>query len=123
MRVAHRADGQQCRGEKGMRHSDSGPGAFSTQRGTVVNGVRRVAGAYLSRHANRWNRALHLIGVPLAPFLGTYFLVRGRRPVGAWLLVGGYVLQWLGHRAEGNELGEWTAMKKLTARALTRRRP
>ena len=25
----------------------------------------------------------------------------------------GYVLQWLGHCAEGNDLGEWAALKRL----------
>lgn len=32
---------------------------------------------------------------------------------GASLFVLGYVLQWLGHRWEGNDVGEWAAIKRL----------
>ena len=31
--------------------------------------------------------------------------------LGAFVL--GYLLQWIGHRAEGNDLGEWAAIKRL----------
>jgi len=27
--------------------------------------------------------------------------------------VAGYFLQWLGHRAEGNDVGEWAGIKRL----------
>jgi hypothetical protein len=27
--------------------------------------------------------------------------------------VGGYVFQWVGHAVEGNDLGEWAALKRL----------
>jgi len=32
---------------------------------------------------------------------------------GAAAFVLGYVLQWIGHRVEGNDLGEWAAIKRL----------
>ena len=44
---------------------------------------------YMARHTNPWNRALHLVGVPLAPDpLSSYFLARGRwleRPAAAFV--------------------------------------
>jgi len=59
---------------------------------------------YMARHRNGWNRALHLVGVPLAPILLVVFLVTGH----FWLAAGGFVLgyglQWLGHRIEGNSM-------------------
>ena len=79
-------------------------------------GARRLIAAYMSRHADPWNRALHVVGVPMAPFLGGYLLLRGRVRGGIGLLAGGYALQWLGHRAEGSELGEWGVIRRLAGR-------
>ena len=88
---------------------------MTTQR-DERRGARRLAAAYMSRHADPWNRALHVVGVPMAPFLGGYLLVRGRVRAGIGMLAGGYALQWLGHRAEGSELGEWGVVKRLAGR-------
>ena len=71
---------------------------------------------YASRHQHPWSRVLHLVGVPLAPCLFLYLLVRGRWPAAAAAFVAGYSLQWLGHRLEGNELGELTLIKALARR-------
>ena len=64
------------------------------------------------RHQDPRNFAIHLIGIPLAVagviaffFLPWYWGVAG--------LVLGYFLQWLGHRWEGNDVGEWAAIKRL----------
>jgi hypothetical protein len=75
---------------------------------------------YVSRHRNPWNRALHVVGVPLSP-LATLVLVA----LGEWLaalvtFVVGYTLQVLGHRIEGNEVGEWILVKNLTGRLVRR---
>ncbi len=32
------------------------------------------------------------------------------------MLVGGYVLQWIGHMIEGNDVGEWILVKKMLGR-------
>jgi hypothetical protein len=77
---------------------------------------------YLSRHRNPRNRFLHLIGVPLAPFLFLYLLFRGEFPAAGAAFVAGYSLQWLGHRIEGNEVGEWTLLKSIWRRLTLRRR-
>ncbi len=60
---------------------------------------------YMVRHSNPWNRALHLVGVPLAPVLFLILLVFGRFREAAAAFVLGYFLQWLGHRIEGD--GMW----------------
>src|SRR5262249_42900004 len=64
------------------------------------------------RHQDPRNFAIHLIGIPLAVagvialfFLPWYWGVAG--------LVLGYLLQWIGHLWEGNDVGEWAAIKRL----------
>ncbi len=74
---------------------------------------------WLERHQTRVSQVLHAVGIPLAVsggLLALYQLWHGRwdlwwRPV--VLIVVGYVLQYLGHRHEGNDVGEWILVKKL----------
>ncbi|MBN1510479.1 MAG: DUF962 domain-containing protein [Phycisphaerae bacterium] len=77
---------------------------------------------WLERHQHPASRVLHAIGIPLLPLAGglaAWQLVEGRwdlwfRPV---VLVGvSYLLQWVGHRIEGNDLGEVIAIKRLLGR-------
>ncbi|MDB5306830.1 MAG: hypothetical protein JWO38_1032 [Gemmataceae bacterium] len=67
---------------------------------------------WLDRHRNRFNFWIHMLGIPLAcagiPLL---FVVEWYWGVGA--IVGGYLLQWIGHRVEGNDVGEFIPVKKL----------
>jgi nucleoside-diphosphate-sugar epimerase len=70
----------------------------------------------MARHTDPWNRALHVVGVPLAPVLFVYLLARGR-----WLEAGaafavGYTLQWIGHRIEGNSM--WDSLEGMLVKAL-----
>lgn len=67
---------------------------------------------YIDRHKHPVNAGLHILGVPAA-FAGLFFLVTGKAPLGAGLVAGGYFLQYLGHRAQGNEVGEVTLIKHL----------
>jgi hypothetical protein len=75
--------------------------------------------SWLIRHQSPVCFWLHIIGIPLtiaALVLGILQVVEGDwslwwRPVG--LLVLGYLLQWLGHLHEGNELGEVVLVKRL----------
>jgi hypothetical protein len=71
---------------------------------------------YASRHRHNGNRALHLLGVPLAPFLFLFLLVTGAFAQAAMAFVAGYALQWAGHRLEGNEVGEWILLKSIARR-------
>jgi hypothetical protein len=79
-------------------------------------------GNWLQRHQRPANRALHAVGIPLlaaALILALVQLLRWRwdlwwRPAG--LIAMSYLLQWWGHRLEGNDLGEAILVKKLLGR-------
>jgi hypothetical protein len=74
---------------------------------------------WLARHQDLTSRLLHYIGIPLtiaAVVVAGVQLYQWRwdlwwRPT--LLLVVGYALQWLGHRIEGNDMGEVILVKKL----------
>ncbi|MBI4581849.1 MAG: DUF962 domain-containing protein [Planctomycetes bacterium] len=73
---------------------------------------------WLERHQNPLSLALHGVGIPLtiaAVVLAAVQLAAWRwdlwwRPSG--LLAVGYLLQWLGHRIEGNDMGEVILLKR-----------
>jgi Protein of unknown function (DUF962) len=75
--------------------------------------VRKALRNWRERHQHPFNFAIHLIGIPMAMcgllvlpwFLPWYWAV------GAFVL--GYVLQYIGHRVEGNDLGEWAGIKRM----------
>lgn len=71
--------------------------------------------SWRQRHQHPLNFALHLVGIPLA-VAGIWWLVAEPWEdwywgVGAFVL--GYGLQYLGHLIEGNDVGEWVAIKRL----------
>lgn len=102
-------------------------------------GIRRVSKAvsrftvdYLRRHRHPVNAALHIIGVPAA-FYGFWLILKsfslsqsGSRSqdsrISSNLFLGfvcvffGYLLQYLGHRSQGNEVGEVILIKKVSRR-------
>jgi hypothetical protein len=67
---------------------------------------------YIGRHKHPVNAVLHIFGVPMA-FYGLYRLFTGAPAEGIILLVLGYLFQYLGHKAQGNEVGEVTLIKKI----------
>ncbi|MBX9694829.1 MAG: DUF962 domain-containing protein [Cyanobacteria bacterium] len=68
---------------------------------------------YIQRHRHPVNASLHIVGVPMA-FSGLFMLLSGRRPTkGLAYLFFGYLLQYLGHKAQGNEVGEVTLAKSI----------
>lgn len=77
---------------------------------------------WYERHQNPASLWLHYVGIPLtiaAVALAGVQLAAWRwdlwwRP--ALLLVVGYMLQWIGHRIEGNDMGEVILVKKLLGR-------
>ncbi len=75
---------------------------------------------YISRHRHPVNAGLHILGVPMV-FFGIFKLFAGRTGTGASLFVLGYLLQYLGHRAQGNEVGEVTLIKSIWAKLSARR--
>ncbi len=74
---------------------------------------------WLERHQHPANKSLHAVGIPLligALLLGGTQLLHWRwdlwwRPAG--LLAVSYLLQWIGHRVEGNDMGEVILVKKI----------
>ena len=77
---------------------------------------------WLKRHQSPTSLLLHFVGIPITVFalmLAVLQLIHGDwllwwRPV--LLLVVGYLLQWIGHRVEGNDMGEVILIKKLLGR-------
>jgi hypothetical protein len=77
--------------------------------------LRRALGNWLERHQHPFNRGIHLLGIPLG-VLGVilfFSLPWDEWYWGVLTFVAGYVLQWIGHLVEGNDLGEWAGIKRL----------
>ncbi|HOB75930.1 MAG TPA: DUF962 domain-containing protein [Phycisphaerae bacterium] len=80
---------------------------------------------WLARHRHPVSLALHILGIPLtilAVILAVLQLAEWRwdlwyRPVA--LLAVGYLLQWIGHVIEGNDMGEIILFKKWLGRPYT----
>jgi len=71
---------------------------------------------YTARHENPWNRALHVVGVPLAPIAFVVLLALGDFAWAAAAFVAGYTLQWIGHRIERNSM--WDSLEGQLVKAL-----
>ena len=77
---------------------------------------------WLQRHQNRVSFGLHVVGIPLtivAVILAGIQLYESQwglwwRPAALFAL--GYALQWIGHRLEGNDMGEIILAKKILGR-------
>ncbi len=84
------------------------PGGFLRRRP-----VRRIIKNWLERHQHPFNFWIHMVGIPLAVagVILVFFVAWYWWAAAAFLL--GYVLQYLGHRVEGNDVGEWAAIKRL----------
>jgi hypothetical protein len=71
----------------------------------IARRLLRLAGRarrnWLDRHQTPANYWIHMIGIPLA-LAGVPLL-----------FVLGYLLQWVGHRVEGNDVGEFIPLKRL----------
>jgi hypothetical protein len=74
---------------------------------------------WFERHQHPASLVLHAIGIPMTIAALVLALVQLRddrwdlwwRPV--VLLVGGYLLQWIGHLIEGNDMGEYILIKRM----------
>lgn len=80
---------------------------------------------WLARHQHPTSRILHAVGIPILVaglILGAWQLGHLQwhlwwRP--ATLIAGSYLMQWAGHRIEGNDMGEVILLKKLAGRPYT----
>jgi hypothetical protein len=75
--------------------------------------LRRILRNWRLRHQHPFNFGIHLLGIPLAVAGAGLFFVSGGWPWGLGGLGVGYLLQYIGHRVEGNDVGEWAAIKRL----------
>ena len=72
----------------------------------------RARANWLERHQHPVSYALHLVGIPLTLVgIGLLFLTDWYWGVGCFVF--GYFLQWVGHRIEGNDVGELIPLKRL----------
>lgn len=83
-----------------------------TSPGKIGKAVIDFVVDYIERHAHPVNALCHIVGVPLA-FFGLYKLFTGQLAAAAACLFPGYLLQYIGHRAQGNEVGEVTLIKAI----------
>jgi hypothetical protein len=86
------------------------------ERRPIRRALGRMLANWLERHQHPFNRRIHFIGIPLALVGAPVLLLL--LPWHAWYwaalaFVAGYGLQWIGHRVEGNDVGEWAAIKRL----------
>ena len=74
--------------------------------------LRKAFHNWLERHRRPFNYLIHIPGILLA-VTGVVMLFLLPWYWGAGAIVLGYFLQWLGHRVEGNDVGEWAAIKRM----------
>jgi hypothetical protein len=78
----------------------------------ILDLIARARKNWLLRHQNAFNFWIHMIGIPLA-FSGLMLLFFLSVYWGCAAIVAGYLLQWIGHRVEGNDVGEFIPVKRL----------
>ena len=74
--------------------------------------ARRARLNWLDRHQTPANFWIHMLGIPLA-LAGVPLLFFAEWYWGAGALALGYFLQWVGHRIEGNDVGEFIPIKRV----------
>jgi hypothetical protein len=83
-----------------------------SRRYPILKFLARALRNWRERHQHPFNFAIHLLGIPLAVSgLFLLFFVPWYWGVSAFVL--GYALQYAGHAVEGNDLGEWAAIKRM----------
>src|SRR4051794_1024777 len=84
----------------------------TASRGPLRRWIRKVLRNWRERHRHPFNFGIHFIGIPLTIIgVGLLFVADWYWGVGAFIL--GYLLQFIGHCVEGNDLGEWAGIKRL----------
>jgi uncharacterized membrane protein YGL010W len=67
-----------------------------------VGQLERYMAQYDHEHTDPWNKFLHAVGIPII-LAGIVLLAMRYWRLGAALFVGGWILNFLGHRIEGNK--------------------
>jgi phage terminase large subunit-like protein len=78
---------------------------------TIARFPQRAVANWRQRHRLPFNFWIHMIGIPMA--MAGLVLLFFEPWWGLAAIVVGYLLQYIGHRAEGNDLGEWAGIKRL----------
>jgi hypothetical protein len=86
--------------------------ASSQERGPILRFLGKRSARWLTRHRHPFNLAIHVIGIPMV-VTGVVLLFFQPWYWGVGCIVVGYVLQYIGHEVEGNDVGEWAGIKKL----------
>jgi uncharacterized membrane protein YGL010W len=68
---------------------------------------------WCSRHRNRTNFWLHMVGIPACFVAAPVLLALQMWWPAAAAVVGGYILQFVGHLVEGNRSGEEMLLRRL----------
>lgn len=97
-----------------MNESTHSTGALSVApaRAPAADWLHRALDNWLQRHRLPFNFWIHMAGIPLA-VAGLFLFLFVDWYWALTAFVSGYALQWFGHMAEGNDLGEWAGLKKL----------
>lgn len=78
----------------------------------IIRFAKKALRNWRERHQLPFNFWIHMIGIPLA-VAGVAMLFWLEWYWGAAAFALGYLLQYIGHRAEGNDVGEWAGVKRL----------
>jgi len=78
----------------------------------VVAFAGRARRNWLARHRVPFNFWIHMVGIPLA-VAGLPLLALTEWYWGVGAITVGYLLQWIGHCVEGNDVGELIPIKRL----------
>lgn len=83
-------------------------------RRPLLRFARRVVRNWLERHQHPFSFWIHLLGIPMTVCgIVLVILIPAAWPWGVGAFVVGYLLQFLGHWVEGNDMGEWAGIKRL----------
>ena len=88
------------------------PRSDKLARRPILRFLRKVLRNWRARHRHPFNFAVHLVGIPTA-VAGVVVLFWREWYWGLGLFAFGYLLQYIGHVVEGNDLGEWAAVKRV----------
>jgi hypothetical protein len=87
----------------------------SKQRFPIARKVFQLAGKaranWLLRHQTRFSFWIHMVGIPMA-IVGLIGFAVMPWEIALGLFFAGYLLQWIGHMFEGNDVGELIPLKR-----------
>src|SRR5688500_12155842 len=77
----------------------------------IARRLLRIYSHWRERHQHPFNFVIHLFGIPMT-LVGVALLFVTEWYWGVSLFVLGYLFQYLGHRVEGNDVGELIPIKR-----------